>query len=139
MNFENMAQKLGIYLISFLLFYSCGKNGTDESKFYSDGLFIPEGQTVTYELLKSTVLDPWDCLTCHGPGGGGLSWGANDNAIRQTILTQKIVPGDPDASSLYIRSEGNTSPMPPLGHSRPGPVDARGLEYIRRFIDDQSP
>ncbi len=133
-------KKLIATLPFLLLFSSCGKNGTDESKFYSDDLFISTGQVVTYQLLKTTVLDPWGCLTCHGPGGGGISWGANDNAIRQNIIANKIVPGDPDASPLYIRSEGNTpQTMPPQWHSRPGPVDAQGLEYIRRFIDDQSP
>ncbi len=133
------------FVCLLILFSSCGENGTDESRFYSDDLFIPEGQIVTYQLLKTTVLEPWGCLTCHGPSGSN-TWGANDEDIRQTIFNSRgvpTIPGDPTTAPLYARSAGtNPQPMPPNlnpNYLSPGPVDAQGLEYIRRFIEDQSP
>ena len=126
-------------MISWLLI-SCGENGMDESSFYSDTFIqdIPEGEPITYNQLRTLVLNRWDCLTCHGPGGGN-SWGADQDAIEQNIIDNKIVPGNPEASSLYTRSRGTIpNTMPPSYHTGPagpGPVDAQGLEYIERFIN----
>ena len=70
---------------------------------------------------------------------GVHSWGSDINAVRDTIINSKVVPGDPENSSLYFRSKGNSpQTMPPALNSysnKVGPVDAEGLEYIKRFIE----
>ena len=131
-------------LLLFLLLTACGENGTDESVVYDGGRTVPvpeisEDETITYELLKRVVLDPWNCIDCHIQGGGGTSWGSDVDTVRKTIIDSKIVPGDPERSSLYVRSKGsNPQTMPPQTNSysdKKGPVDEQGLEYIRRFIE----
>ena len=130
-------------LLLLLLLTACGENGTDESVIYDGARGKPppevdEDETITYEILKAAVLDPWNCIDCHIAGGGGTPWGADLNAVRETIINGKIVPGDPESSSLYLRSKGSSpQTMPPQVNpysSKKGPVDEEGLGYIRKFI-----
>ena len=94
---------------------------------------------VSYAQLKAYVLDPWGCLTCHGPTGAE-SWGASQADIRQEILNTKVVVGNPGSSLLFTRSsaEPPATTMPPQGFTGgqgDGPVDSVGLDYITRFIN----
>lgn len=94
---------------------------------------------ISYAQLKAYVLDPWACLTCHGPSGTE-PWGVDQIDIREEILESKVMAGNPGNSLLFTRASAvPPSPtMPPssfTGGQGNGPVNSIGLDYITRFID----
>ena len=71
------------------------------------------------------------CLICHGP----------DGAYRETLLIEQnaliengtVIPGNPEASELYLRLLGSTEngPRMPLGQP---PLSAEAIDTIRSWI-----
>ncbi len=85
------------------------------------------------------------CLGCHGSGGlGGLDLATDPHAALVSVASSeypgvvRVVPGDPDASLLYLKITGKQGdlggPMPPGGT-----VDAASAELVRTWIADGAP
>ena len=76
------------------------------------------------------------CLDCHG------EFGAYADALviqhKRLIETQAVVPGNPDASELYVRLLGDTTDgeQMPLGQA---PLDSEAIATIRRWIGAGAP
>jgi|GEM_PF-3017812 len=85
--------------------------GTNESEQFK---VIPMTGEVSFELLKNSILNP-QCVRCH-------AW-AND----ELQIGQRIVQGNPDASSLF--SSVKSGKMPPSGA-----LSFKQISLIERYI-----
>ena len=80
-----------------------------------------------------------NCSHCHLAGGPNPQWDARWHvplATSQMCGGGRVVPGNPDASTLTTRmglvtSMGMENPMPPLGRNV---VDAQGLALVRSWV-----
>jgi mono/diheme cytochrome c family protein len=99
-----------------LLIASCGMPSKSELVFDdSTSLGLNPDTVVTFNDLKSEILDA-KCVSCHS------------NASTETGLQQWIVPGNPQASSFFIRTENGSMP-------KNGPLlSTRELELISTYI-----
>jgi hypothetical protein len=74
-----------------------------------------------------------NCATCHGAGSsaqGGIDYILDVNRL---IETDKVVPGDPEASRIYARMVSAETPMPPLAEmQRP---DADDIAVVGKWIE----
>ena len=72
------------------------------------------------------------CLDCHG------EFGSHTDALlikhANLIVDRAVVPGQPDASELYLRllSDTDTGPQMPFGQE---PLDSEAIATIRRWIE----
>ena len=107
-----------LFFIVFML-ASCKEIGTSE-----DGQFqiidsIPFDEKVTFSDLQKNVISSNRCIQCHG------SWITDESKV-----LQRIVKGNPEASSFYIRLKNGSMP---LGGP---PVSTETLEVVERYIND---
>lgn len=74
-----------------------------------------------------------NCAKCHGAGSaaqGGIDYILD---ITRLIATDKVVPGDPEASRIYARMVSPETPMPPVAETqRPGAAD---IEAVGKWIE----
>ena len=72
------------------------------------------------------------CAKCHGPGSAGQGGIDYILDIGRLIETDKVVPGDPEASRIYARMISGETPMPPPTEAqRPSDGD---IEAIGKWI-----
>ena len=76
----------------------------------------PTEPIITFEDIKTTILVP-KCLACH-------RWADNEQKV-----AFRIVPGEPDMSSLYLSVESGRMPM------RSAPLSADELKKIKDYIE----
>jgi hypothetical protein len=73
-----------------------------------------------------------NCAKCHGPGSpaqGGIDFITD---LDELIITDSIVPGDPEGSRVYARMTSEESPMPPrTEETRPSATD---VEAVGKWI-----
>lgn len=85
------------------------------------------------------------CVACHGSGGiAALDLATDPHGALVSVESSqfpgavRVVPGDPDASLLYLKMTGNQGdlggPMPPTG-----PVDAATADLVRSWIAAGAP
>lgn len=108
-----------LILLLFLLFslQSCLEAGSDEASVFQirQPVQIQPSQEVTFAMLQSAIFDN-QCKACH-------AWSTNEAAVRS-----RIVPGNPQASRVYLRVEDGSMP---LG----GPeLTLEQLDLLRRYI-----
>ena len=97
-------------------------------------MFMISSQNVSAQqqiAQDAYVIFNTNCLICHGP----------DGAYRETLLIEQnaliekgtVIPGNPEASELYLRLLGNTEngPRMPLGQP---PLSAEAIDTIRSWI-----
>jgi len=118
----------------------CSDLGTDPKSIDEEvpgGPIDPPGPTVSFVDDIQPVFTQY-CVGCHGRSGG-LSLratAAHTNLVNmETAIYQprlRVVPGNPDASVLYLKMLGDAS----TGDSMPpsGPLDSATLELIRVWI-----
>lgn len=74
-----------------------------------------------------------NCAKCHGAGSpaqGGIDYILD---VTRLIATDKVVPGDPEASRIYARMISAATPMPPAAEmQRP---DAGDIEAVGKWIE----
>lgn len=81
-------------------------------------IITPPDQKVTFNDIFNKVIGTNRCLQCHS------SWASDEEQV-----LQRIKPGDPGASSFFIRMENGSMP---LG----GPVVSdESLEIVKRYIE----
>ncbi|MBA3548984.1 MAG: hypothetical protein H0T76_21080 [Nannocystis sp.] len=74
-----------------------------------------------------------NCAKCHGPGSSGQGGIDYILDVQRLIETDKVVPGDPEASRIYARMVSPASPMPPVAEmKRPSDTD---IESIGKWIE----
>ncbi len=78
-----------------LILIGCEKSGTNEHTLFQTAPSIEGG--VNFATLSSFILKPM-CVTCH-------AWADNEAQVRS-----RIVPGNPQASDLYILMENGSMP-----------------------------
>lgn len=103
-------------LFLFLLFglSACEKSGTNEALLFQSAPQIGDG--VDFATLKSFILTP-KCVRCHG-------WAGDEGQVQS-----RIVAGNPDASTLYIRVLNGSMPQG-------GPaLTTRELEVVAAYIN----
>ncbi len=84
-----------LLLLMFIL-VGCEKSGTSEHTLFQAAPSIEGG--VDFATLNSFILKPM-CLRCH-------AWAGDEGQVQS-----RIVPGNPDASSLYVRMANGSMPQ----------------------------
>lgn len=84
-----------LFLLLFIL-VGCEKSGTSEHTLFQAAPSIEGG--VDFATLNSFILKPM-CLRCH-------AWAGDEGQVQS-----RIVPGNPDASSLYVRMANGSMPQ----------------------------
>lgn len=84
-----------LLLLLFIL-VGCEKSGTSEHTLFQSAPSIEGG--VDFATLNSFILKPM-CLRCH-------AWAGDEGQVQS-----RIVPGNPDASSLYVRMANGSMPQ----------------------------
>jgi len=83
---------------------------------------ISSSDTVTFDILQRNVLRPAKCLTCHS------SWTDSEADL---LDGHRIVPGDADASLLFILVRTGAMPKAPFPA-----ISSEQLEIVERYIND---
>ena len=80
-----------------------------------------------------------NCSNCHGPGKRLNKIVATDRASYDRLVNEqeKVVPGKPDESELYLRMIDHEKPMPPK-KAEPKPSEA-DIEAVRLWIEKGAP
>lgn len=102
-----------LLLLMFIL-VGCEKSGTSEHTLFQAAPSIEGG--VDFATLNSFILKPM-CLRCH-------AWAGDENQVRS-----RIVVGNPDASSLYVRMANGSMPQ-----GGPAATSAQ-LEVVAAYIN----
>ncbi len=117
---KNIILNTLIGVFALLTLVSCIEAGSDEGGTFKviDPITVGENDPVTFAMLKQSILEPM-CLRCH-------SW-VSDEAKVDT----RIVPGNPDGSSLFRIVESGSMPVG-------GPaLTLDQLDIVRRYIADK--
>lgn len=90
--------------------------------------------TVRYRAEIQPIFDR-RCVSCHG-GAAGLWLDRYERVMAGSARGPVVVPGDPEASELYLRITGRRQPAMPLG----GPsLPSEEIARIRRWIAEGAP
>lgn len=106
------------FFCSLFLLVACEKSGTNEHTLFQAAPSLENG--VSFAQLNSFILKPM-CLRCH-------AWAADETQVRA-----RTVPGNPDASALYVRIANGSMPQG-------GPVATSiQLEVVETYIKGLRP
>jgi mono/diheme cytochrome c family protein len=101
-----------------------------------------EVEPVDYNVSIRPILSS-HCFACHGPDEGSrqarLRLDVRDDAVRERLGIQAIVPGDPNNSEIVARIK-STDPrevMPPPKHG--APLSGDEIELLQRWIAQGAP
>lgn len=114
---KNVAVNIVIGVFIALTLVSCIEAGSSESGTFKviDPVTIGDDDKVSFALLKQNILEPM-CLRCH-------AW-----VLDEAKVDTRIVPGDPDGSSLFRLVENGSMPVG-------GPaLTLDQLDIVRRYI-----
>lgn len=90
--------------------------------------------TVSFSQDIQPILSE-NCVSCHG-GSGDLWLDSYERALAESSGGPVIVPGQPQASELYLRITGESEPRMPLNASQLSDDD---IEAIRIWISEGAP
>lgn len=114
---------------------STGGSGSGEGSGEGPGGPEPTGgeqppDCVPLAVQVEAILET-NCAGCHGPGSTGQGGMDYITSLTALIAKKKVIPGDPEGSSLFTRM--NTQQMPPAG-VQPRPTTDQ-IEVVRQWID----
>jgi hypothetical protein len=130
---EAITGALWLGLVWLVTISGCSDHGTDPTK--NDTV---DPATVSFAADLQPVFD-LNCGTCHAAGGNGgldlrqgVAWGNLVGAAAVGYAQQRVVPGRPDLSLLYLKLSGSVGvgDRMPLG----GALPANELENVRIWI-----
>jgi mono/diheme cytochrome c family protein len=101
-----------------LVIAGCYGRGTDEGALFAIPADIDRPSRVDFNFLKASILES-KCLRCH-------VWAASEIEMRSM---NRVVPGKPEASSLYLRVEDRSMPM-----GMPA-LSGEELQVVRDYIN----
>lgn len=114
---KNVVVNTVIGVLTMLTLVSCIEAGSNEGGTFKviDPVTIGDDDKVSFALLKQNILEPM-CLRCH-------AW-----VLDEAKVDTRIVPGEPDSSSLFRLVENGSMPVG-------GPaLTLDQLDIVRRYI-----
>ncbi|WP_083776102.1 c-type cytochrome domain-containing protein [Sphaerobacter thermophilus] len=111
----------GSLLAITLLTAACGGSNEEPAE-------VPTGEVSFKKHVQPILLR--NCVGCHG-GSAGLWLDRYETVMEGTPRAPVIIPGDPDASELYLRITGQKQPAMPIGGRKLRPEQ---IETIRLWI-----
>lgn len=114
-----MRKTLSISIFLALSLVACYGRGTDEASLFGLTEEIDISGPIGFEILKSQVLGPSRCLSCHV-----------EMNSESSLISRYVRPGAPEASSLFIAVSSGRMPQggPRLSKARE--------DLVRRYIVD---
>ncbi|MBL9107478.1 MAG: hypothetical protein JNL82_41715 [Myxococcales bacterium] len=121
---------------------TAGETGASETGAAEDGTPEPSDVPTACVDLEPRVLSVFEanCAKCHGAGSvaqGGMDYILNLDAL---IANDKVEPGKPNDSRVYVRMAAMEAPMPPLTEmQRPSSSDIQSVhDWIANCAGVQS-